>query len=388
MKIGTAVLLSLMLSAGMALADTGLRPVQRPADLAGPLAPRMTEPSLAPSRDLRPQMRPASLLAMAVPIMKRPAVEAGLVDAGLLAALAKAASVPPYTTPMHDVAPLPRSVAVLQTQPRVQPSQVMTAGPASRVVLTVSTSGQVAPSLMRPRLRPADFALIQPAVMVVPPTATLALKRSLRPEPRPALQRPQTGEPDAVVVPAAVVRVQPGKTGVFGKKGSVCGDPAIKGQTISPITSRVRGCGVDEAVLVTSISGVKLSEAATIDCNTARALNAWVEQGLQPQFSRDPVVQLRVAGHYICRSRNNVSGAKISEHGRGKAIDISGFVLASGEVVSIASDWRSKSHGRLIKAAHKAACGVFNTTLGPGSDGYHEDHLHFDTASGRGPYCR
>ncbi len=81
-------------------------------------------------------------------------------------------------------------------------------------------------------------------------------------------------------------------------------------------------------------------------------------------------------------------GAKVSEHGRGKAIDISGFVLADGSRLSIAKDWR-RNNGKMIKAAHKSACGTFGTTLGPGSDGYHEDHLHFDTANYRsGSYCR
>ena len=44
---------------------------------------------------------------------------------------------------------------------------------------------------------------------------------------------------------------------------------------------------------------------------------------------------------------------------------------------------------KTLRPAHKAACGVFGTTLGPGSDGYHEDHMHFDTAAHRnGSYCR
>ncbi|MFY9319919.1 extensin family protein, partial [Lentibacter algarum] len=52
-------------------------------------------------------------------------------------------------------------------------------------------------------------------------------------------------------------------------------------------------------------------------------------------------------------------------------------------------DYGKGKGGKAIRAAHKAACGPFGTTLGPGSDGYHEDHLHFDTArySG-GPYCK
>jgi hypothetical protein len=357
MKIGLACAsLAAVCFAGAAMAD--LRPMARPAAIA--------EVSLAPPLDLRPLTRPDAV---------GPTAAAMPVDPSLLAALRSA------PVPMPDF-----FASVRLDPPPLAPLQFAML-PLENPVLSVSTSGQVAPMILRPRVRPEGVENVMAAVVVTPPGA-LPLSRTLRPEARPAVQQRRAEEPEAEVIPAAVVRVLPGKEGIFGKKGSICGDPSIKGQTIAPITSRVRGCGVDEAVMVTSVSGVKLSEAATIDCNTARALNAWVQQGLQPQFSRDPVVQLRVAGHYTCRPRNNIKGNKISEHGKGKAIDISGFVLASGELVTIASDWRSKAEGRLIKAAHKAACGVFNTTLGPGSDGYHEDHLHFDTASGRGPYCR
>ncbi|MCC6519568.1 MAG: extensin family protein, partial [Tabrizicola sp.] len=38
---------------------------------------------------------------------------------------------------------------------------------------------------------------------------------------------------------------------------------------------------------------------------------------------------------------------------------------------------------------YKAGCGYFMTTLGPGSDGYHEDHFHFDASARKGgAYCR
>ncbi len=166
------------------------------------------------------------------------------------------------------------------------------------------------------------------------------------------------------------------------KKGSVCGVAAIKGEEIAPIKSKVQGCGLADGVRITSVSGVRLSQAATIDCATAKALNTWVKDVLQPAYGGD-VVELRVAAHYICRSRNNKKGAKISEHGRGKAIDIAGFVLDTGKAVMVLG-----GYNKTLRRVHQAACGIFNTTLGPGSDGYHEDHLHFDTAAGRGPYCR
>lgn len=131
---------------------------------------------------------------------------------------------------------------------------------------------------------------------------------------------------------------------------------------------------------------VKPSQPATITCETALATKSWIEKGVQPAFGKDPVKVLQIAGSYVCRPRNGIRGNKVSEHGRGKAIDVSGFTLTSGKTLSIQGDWRKY---KAIKASHKAACGIFGTTLGPGSDGHHEDHLHFDVASHRnGAYCR
>ena len=171
-------------------------------------------------------------------------------------------------------------------------------------------------------------------------------------------------------------------------KGSVCGDPAIRGESIPRIVGKVRGCGVEAPVRVTEVDGVRLTVAATLDCDTAKALRNWVSKGLKPAFGRSEVSALRVAAHYACRTRNNRPGARISEHGRGKAIDISGIILANGKEISVLRDYRGGA-GAPLRKAHKAACGKFGTTLGPGSDRYHNDHLHFDTARHRGgPYCR
>ncbi|WP_244870037.1 extensin family protein [Pseudorhodobacter ferrugineus] len=169
---------------------------------------------------------------------------------------------------------------------------------------------------------------------------------------------------------------------------AICQDSAIQGTAIPSIRGAQSGCGVDSPVRITAVDGVTLSTPATIDCDTARALRKWVTNKVKPAFGRNEVTQLHVAAHYVCRGRNNKKGARISEHGRGKAIDVSGFTLADGTKLSIQADYKS-SRGKAIRKAHKGACGIFGTTLGPGSDGYHEDHLHFDTAKYRGgPYCK
>ena len=167
------------------------------------------------------------------------------------------------------------------------------------------------------------------------------------------------------------------------KKGSVCGVASIKGQEIAAIKSKVKGCGVEDPVAITSVAGVRLSQTATVDCSIAKALDRWVEEVAQPAFNGN-LVEMRVAAHYSCRSRNNIKGAKISEHGKGRAIDIAGFVLSNGKVLTVA-----QNYNKLLRRIYKAGCGYFMTTLGPGSDGYHEDHFHFDASARKGgAYCR
>jgi hypothetical protein len=241
----------------------------------------------------------------------------------------------------------------------------------------VSAPDEVDAPVAHPKPRPAvtvSAAAIEAAQVAVtaalqapPAPEVITLASSPRPQPRPKTR-------------AAPVAQTPAKR----SSGYVCGDPDIVGVVLAPITSRTRGCGVPEPVQITMVDGIALSQASTMDCPTALALKRWINEGVRPVFSTDPVVRFQVAGHYICRTRNNIRGAKISEHGRGRAIDIAAFVLASGKVLTVAANY-----GKQIRAVHKAACGIFGTTLGPGSDGYHEDHIHLDTAHyNSGSYCR
>jgi hypothetical protein len=63
--------------------------------------------------------------------------------------------------------------------------------------------------------------------------------------------------------------------------------------------------------------------------------------------------------------------------------------LANGETITVAGDWSDSKYSRALREMHTNACGIFGTTLGPGSDGMHENHFHYDTAQYRGgPYCR
>lgn len=254
---------------------------------------------------------------------------------------------------------------------------------------------------------PAVAPAVAPAAVAATSAGEGALARSLRPEPRPAAlgQRiaalsatapaegldlsstPEVAEPEPAAVARPMTRAERRaerrrQRAAQSMEGAVCGVPGIKGEEIAPITSRTRGCGVADAVRVTSVAGVRLSQAATVECSIAQALNSWVDEVAQPAFDGQ-LVELQIAAHYVCRSRNNKRGAPISEHGKGRAVDISGFVLSSGRVLTVSDDFN-----RVLRKIYRAGCGYFRTTLGPGSDGYHENHFHFDTAvRNGGPYC-
>ena len=168
-------------------------------------------------------------------------------------------------------------------------------------------------------------------------------------------------------------------------RGQVCGDLRLQGEVVATIRDK-GGCGIEEPVRLRSVDGVRLSEAALMDCPTARALLRWVQEGVRPALAGrgGGLAGLHLAGHYACRPRNNRAGARLSEHGRGRAIDIAGLILADGTRLTVAQDWDDPA----MRAMHRAACGPFSTTLGPGSDGFHEDHFHFDTARRGSRYCR
>lgn len=243
--------------------------------------------------------------------------------------------------------------------------------PLPRPAAAPVDGGAALSAAMRPQLRPLSpqDAALRMAFVALPPQGP---GQSLRPALRP----------DTVVEQALFKRR-------LRRKGAVCGDIDIQGDEAGAVTGHLSGCGSKNAVRVKSVSGVALSTPSLMECDTAKALNNWVKKGVKPAFKREgDVVSLRVAAHYSCRTRNNRPGAKLSEHGRARAIDISGFTLDSGETVSVLNGWKDGTLQKRLKKAWKAACGPFKTVLGPAADRYHQDHFHLDTAKRRSTYCR
>src|SRR5258705_13184951 len=78
---------------------------------------------------------------------------------------------------------------------------------------------------------------------------------------------------------------------------------------------------------------------------------------------------------FDCRGRNGVAGAKLSEPGHANALDVRGLKLANGQSISLTDRTVSRE---LRESVLHSMCARFPTVLGPGSDGYHEDHIHLD----------
>jgi hypothetical protein len=170
----------------------------------------------------------------------------------------------------------------------------------------------------------------------------------------------------------------------------------VEADAIAPISEG--SCGVAEPVAVAALGdGVTdLTTKAIIECNLAEKVANWLRDEVQPEARKilgGEVVGLRIAASYHCRTRNGVSGAKLSEHGRGNALDISAFRIEGRGWIEVGGA-HFGAESRFLKTVRASACGPFTTVLGPGSDAYHSDHFHLDLATrnkrgkSRGLYCK
>lgn len=158
-------------------------------------------------------------------------------------------------------------------------------------------------------------------------------------------------------------------------------------------------CGIDRPLKVSAIGDGTVglgSKALALSCPMTSALERWLRSSVMPAAYAhygSPVVEIRNFGTYNCRPRNNVRGARLSEHAFANAFDFAGVKLANGYVVTVKGGWYGSSADRaFLRDVTAGACGPFTTVLGPGSDRQHDDHLHLDLArhdaKGTRHYCK
>ncbi len=140
-----------------------------------------------------------------------------------------------------------------------------------------------------------------------------------------------------------------------------------------------------EAVVLPDRSRVAITPAAILRCTMAEAVAGWVRDEAAPRAlvlgaSLKSVENLT---SFDCRGRNGVVGAKLSEHGKANALDIHSLTLANGKTMVLTDP---RVSGDFREGLRKSTCERFTTVLGPGSDGFHEDHVHVDMLQRRGGY--
>jgi hypothetical protein len=222
---------------------------------------------------------------------------------------------------------------------------------------------------------------IHPAVARVSAAAKVPL-----PRPRPA------GAPSAKAEPPAVPEEKAAES-TPAPQPSACRLALTDQVAIAPSIPDIHGpggCGGDdlvrlEAVVLPDGRHVALKPAATLRCKMASAIADWVRTDISSLAKSlgSAIADLDNFDSFECRGRNRIAGAPLSEHGRANALDVRSFRFADGRTISLTD--RNVPRDVRETVLH-SVCARFSTVLGPGSDGYHEDHIHLDLMERRNDY--
>jgi hypothetical protein len=222
----------------------------------------------------------------------------------------------------------------------------------------------------------------------------LALARVPLPQPRPA-DAPRA-EPLAKQAPEEPAKPAEQAAPAQPKSPpppSACRQALTEDIAIAPSIPDIHGpggCGGEdlvrlEAIVLPDQHRVALTPPAPLRCTMATAIADWVRTdvvALTKPLGSEPAV-LDNFDSYECRGFNRVPGAHLSEHGRANALDVRAIKLADGQSIGLTD--RNVAR-QLRESMLHSVCARFMTVLGPGSDGYHEDHIHLDLAERHNNY--
>lgn len=255
--------------------------------------------------------------------------------------------------------------------------------PAELVALDEAARAEEEAAARQARAEPASAFAFPPLFAPAPP------KPEEREEVAPK-EREKAEQPPSSEAPAAPAQKHPGLPAACAalvEEGTISAEPELHLDVKD-------GCNLPAPVRFSAIrlkDGrlVPLKPAAILRCEMVAAVADWVREDLAPAIAAQgsPLSVLEVAASFACRSRNNVKGAKVSEHGFGNALDVGGFATAADSELVVKNSGLPVAFQKEMKAS---ACKRFATVLGPGSDGYHEDHIHVDLAQRRNDFkmCR
>ena len=278
--------------------------------------------------------------------------------------------------------------------PRAKPDEVETAAAPTPEPLP-EPAGEVPPDLFMVRagvLPPpkVEAPLAKPLAdrVETPPLAFAPSplpEAAVRADPLMGLVPPRRPEPPSAAANIIAAAFPPAEAPRAPEGLAACqammGRLAIEASARAPVHDGA--CGSPAPYDVSALEGgaVTLSPPATINCAMATTLARFLQQDIQPAAIAafgQKVTALRIADSYSCRGRNRVVGAKLSEHAFMNAVDIGAFKIGDRWVEVAKGGDQSRTEADFVQIVRKAGCKHFTTVLGHGSDGYHENHLHFD----------
>jgi hypothetical protein len=170
------------------------------------------------------------------------------------------------------------------------------------------------------------------------------------PRPRPVIAKPAWPEPHTFREAA----------GIDFKSEEVTSAPSdcrLRLEKIAVLTPMPRligpgTCGGGDmvelsAVRMSATVQIPVKPAPVVRCTMAEQLTLWIRDEAAPRVAKAgvPLRQVDTYDDFNCRGRNRVIGARMSEHGRGNAVDIRSFTLHDNKVmflhdVKVAKDMR------------------------------------------------
>lgn len=172
-------------------------------------------------------------------------------------------------------------------------------------------------------------------------------------------------------------------------------DPQLCDQALSSSGLRVshQADSPDAACPLTNTLSVQGGEAALsssflASCSLAVAFALFERHALQPAAQAaygQAVKRVDHLGSFACRNVYNRENGRRSQHATADALDISGFRLADGRLISVLKDWpKDNQDARFLHQVRDGACDMFSVVLSPDYNAAHRNHFHVDV----GPWWR
>ena len=237
----------------------------------------------------------------------------------------------------------------------------------------------------------SGVATAQPAVLSVPNAAPAPVSPATAPVPLPR-PRPKMAAPPSWIATLwsepKTFREAAGedfKTADVTSAPSACRTRLEKLAVVTPMPRLIGpgSCGGGDIVRIDAVwlaggKKIEIKPQPYLQCPMAEQLALWLRDDAVPLTAAAGVLQrLETYDDFDCRGRNRKLTGKVSEHGKANAIDLKGFTFEGGKYIHLTD---IKADKPLREAARQSACLRFTTVLGPGSDGYHEEHIHLDLA--------